>query len=62
MCSYYATLNATPTWLDLIERAGRLAWIKRLFIILIYTWLVCLDFSVLEMWRQGEGADLLVLF
>jgi hypothetical protein len=22
MCSYYATLNATPTWLDLIERAG----------------------------------------
>nr|TKR97190.1 hypothetical protein D5086_0000214130 [Populus alba] len=28
-------------------RAGGLAWIKRLFVALIYTWLVCLHFFVL---------------
>jgi hypothetical protein len=26
---------------------GGLAWIKRLFVVLLYTWLVCLHFSVL---------------
>jgi len=36
---------------------GGLAWIKKLFIILIYTWLVCLDFSMLMVanWDRGGG-------